>query len=152
MTERVKPIPDGYRTVTPYLKADDASAILSFLERAFGATILQRALGPDGKVMHAEARIGDSMVMLADANDQWPAAPATLYLYVEDVDSVYRQAIEAGARSILEPQDMFYGDRSGGITDPAGNQWWIATHVEDVTLAEMDRRRAEQAQQAGSSG
>lgn len=150
MTDTVKPIPDGYHTVTPYLVVDDASAILSFIERAFGGTVRSRYLSPDGRVMHAEAQIGDSRVMLGEASGEWPGMPAMLHLYVEDVDAVYRQALEAGATSVREPQDMFYGDRSGGVRDAAGNQWWLATHVEDVSAEEMARRQA--AQEAGSDG
>lgn len=150
MTTTVNPIPDGYHTVTPYLVVADASAILSFIERAFGGTVLSRHLSPDGRVMHAEAQIGDSRVMLGEANEEWPEMPAMLHLYVEDVDAVYRQALEAGAASIREPQDMFYGDRSGGARDTAGNQWWITTHIEDVSAEEMARRQA--AQEAGSDG
>lgn len=150
MTNTVNPIPDGYHTVTPYLVVDDASAILSFIERAFGGTVLSRYLSPDGRVMHAEAQIGDSRVMLGEAQEEWPGMPAMLHLYVEDVDAIYRQALEAGATSVREPQDMFYGDRSGGVRDAAGNQWWIATHVEDVSAEEMARRQA--AQEAGSEG
>lgn len=150
MTDTVKPIPDGYHTVTPYLIVDDASAILGFIERAFGGTVLSRYLSPDGRVMHAEAQIGDSRVMLGEASDEWPGMPAMLHLYVEDVDAVYRQALEAGATTVREPQDMFYGDRSGGVRDTAGNQWWITTHIEDVSAEEMARRQA--AQEAGSDG
>lgn len=141
MPSPVKPIPDGYHTVTPYLIVEDALAILDFLERAFGATVLDRYLAPDGSVTHAEFRIGDSLVMLGGASAQYPAIAAMLHLYVEDVDAVYRQALAAGATSLREPENMPYGDRSGGVKDPAGNQWWIATHVEDVSSEELARRQ-----------
>lgn len=150
MTDTVKPIPDGYHTVTPYLLVDDASAILRFIEHAFRGTILSRHVSADGRVMHAEAQIGDSRLMLGEANDEWPGMPTMLHLYVEDVDAVYRRALEAGAASVREPQDMFYGDRTSGVRDAAGNQWWITTHIEDVSAEEMARRQAEQ--EAGSAG
>jgi uncharacterized glyoxalase superfamily protein PhnB len=143
----VKPIPDGYHTVTPYLTVDGAAKLLEFVKRAFGAEEVFRMDTPDGKVGHAEVRIGDSMVMLADAttSDQGKPMPAMIHLYVEDVDKVYRQAIEAGATSQREPTDMFYGDRTAGVSDEVGNSWWIATHVEDIPPEEM-AKRAEQAQ------
>ena len=97
-------------------------------------------MGPDGLVMHASLRIGDSMVMLTDAREQWPAQLTGLYLYVPDVDAWYRRAIAAGAESMGEPKDQFYGDRMCGVKDPSGNTWWIATHVEDVSDEELMRR------------
>jgi uncharacterized glyoxalase superfamily protein PhnB len=145
MASPVQPIPDGYHTVTPYLLVEDAAGLIPFLERAFGATLLGRYDSPDGRLMHASLQIGDSKVMMGQAAEQWPAMPAMLHLYVEDVDAVYRRAVEAGARSIREPEDQFYGDRSGGVVDPAGNQWWITTHIEDVSDEEMARRHEEQA-------
>jgi len=138
----VKPIPEGYHSVTPYLTVDDAGGLISFLERAFGGTVKERMEGPDGAVMHAEVRIGDSIVMLGQARGEWPAQRTTLYLYVEDVDAVWKRAIDAGAKSVREVRDEFYGDRSGGVTDPAGNSWFIATHKEDVSPDEMQRRMA----------
>ncbi len=152
MSEPVKPIPEGYHTVTPYLVVADAQEVLRFMEQAFDATILHTSRTPEGRVMHAEAQIGDSRVMLGEANDEWPPMPAMLHLYVEDVDAAYARALEAGARTAREPADMFYGDRSGGVIDAAGNQWWIATRVENVTPEEMARRQAEQARQAEGAG
>jgi PhnB protein len=140
MTKPVKPIPDGYHTVTPYLIVPDADQVLAFIERAFGGEIRGRHADSHGNVMHAEARIGDSIIMLGQSSEEWPPRPAMLHLYVEDVDAVYRQAVEAGARSIREPADMFYGDRSGGVEDRWGTQWWIATRVEEVSPEEMERR------------
>jgi PhnB protein len=148
MTEPVKPVPDGYHTVTPYLIVDDADGVIAFAQRAFDAELMHRSLGPDGGVMHAEIRIGDSRVMLGQANAQWPAMPAMLHLYVPDVDTVYRRALGAGARSVREPATQFYGDRSGGVADAAGNQWWIATRVEDVPPEEIARRAVERATDA----
>ncbi len=144
----VKPIPDGYHTVTPYLLATDGKKLLEFVKQAFGAEETVRMDTPDGKVGHAEIRIGDSVVMLADAStsEQGRPMPAMIHLYVEDADKVYRQAIEAGATSVREPADQFYGDRTGGVTDPVGNHWYIATHVEDVSPEEMAKRA--QAQQS----
>jgi len=149
MPKAVRPIPEGFHTVTPYLLVEDAAGLIPFLEKAFGAKLLGRYDAPDGRLMHASLQIGDSKVMMGQAAEQWPAMPAMLHLYVEDVDALYRQAVEAGARSIREPQDQFYGDRSGGVIDPAGNQWWITTHIEDVSDEEMARRHEEQIEKAG---
>jgi uncharacterized glyoxalase superfamily protein PhnB len=142
MTKSVKPTPDGYHTVTPYLVVDDPDGMLDYLERAFGAETLSRHVDGDGRVAHAEARIGDSRVMLGQANEQWPPTTAMLHLYVEDVDAAFQRAIEAGGTVVREPIDEFYGDRSGGLRDRWGNQWWMATHVEDVSEDEMQRRMA----------
>ena len=142
----VKPIPDGYHTVTPFLLVKEAEKVIEFLKRAFGAVESSRHTMPDGSIMHAELRIGDSNVMLAEANEKWPAMPSMLYLYMQDVDSVYKKAVQAGGKSLREPTNEFYGDRSAGVIDPSGNQWWIATHVEDVPEEEMKRRQEEMAQ------
>jgi len=138
----VKPIPDGYRAVTPYLTAENAAALLEFLRGAFGAQELERMERPDGSVQHAEVRIGDSVVMLGQPEAPRKATPSTLYLYVEDVDSTYERALKLGATSIQPVKDRFYGDRSGGVQDPAGNSWYIATHKENVSPEEMQRRSA----------
>lgn len=143
MTNSVKPIPDGYNTVTPYLLVDDGLGLLEFLERAFGAEVLGRHLDPEGGLMHAEIQIGDSRVMVGGAKPEWPAMPCLIHLYVDDTDAWYRRAVAAGARSLREPEDQFYGDRSAGVLDPAGNQWWISTRVEEVSEEEMERRLAE---------
>jgi PhnB protein len=142
----VKPIPDGYRTVTPYLAVDGADQLLEFVQKAFDAEIIMTIPTPDGKIGHAEVRIGDSLVMLADATttDQGGVMPGMIHLYVEDCDVTYRRAMDAGATSLREPADQFYGDRSAGVRDSVGNQWWIATHVEDIPPEEM-AKRAEQA-------
>jgi len=142
MPNPVQPIPEGYSTVTPYLMPEDADRLIRFLQEAFDAELLGRHDSPDGRMMHASLQIGDSKVMMGEATDQWPAMPAMLHLYVEDVDAVFRQAIAAGGRAIREPEDQFYGDRSGGLVDPAGNQWWVTTHIEDVSPEEMERRMA----------
>lgn len=150
MPNPVKPVPDGYHTVTPYLVVDDAQNLLPFLERALGATILSRHEAPDGTVAHAELQIGDSKVMMGQAGGDWRAMPAMLHLYVEDMDSLFRRAVDAGARVVRQPEDMFYGDRSGGVVDPSGNQWWISTHIEDVSPEEMARRQEAEAGKADS--
>lgn len=149
----VKPIPDGYHTVTPYLTVDGADKLIEFVKQAFGAEMRGEAFRtPDGKVGHAEVQIGDSVVMLADAptSDSGEVMTGLLHLYVEDVDAVYKRAVGAGATSVREPTNQFYGDRMAGVRDPVGNQWWIATHVEDVPPEEMAKRAEEAAAQQSS--
>ena len=136
----VKPIPDGYHNVTPYLVVRGIARLIDFLKEAFGAVELERMTLPNGSVTHAEVQIGDSKVMLGEAGSEHKPICACLLLYVTDVDSVYRQAVQSGGRSLSAPQDMFYGDRSGGVEDPCGNQWWISTHKEDVPHDELIRR------------
>jgi uncharacterized glyoxalase superfamily protein PhnB len=131
----VKPIPDGYHTVTPYLIVPDAPAFIEFLVRALGATERMRMPGDDGAIMHAEVQIGDSVVMLASAADAARTKTAMLHLYVPDVDASYQRALDAGCESMREPADQAYGDRSAGLKDRWGNEWWLATHVNDVDLA-----------------
>ena len=143
----VKPIPDGYHTVTPYLIVAGAAELIEFAKRAFGAKERFRSSGPDGTIMHAEIQIGDSVVMVSDGSPDHPPKPAMLHLYVEDVDAVYRDALAAGGEPLREPEDQFYGDRSGGVRDAFGNQWWLATHVEDVSPEEMRRRQEALAEQ-----
>ena len=138
----VKPVPDGYHTVTPYLVVEDAGALIEFLTRAFGARTRYSHRGPDGKVAHAEMQIGDSIVMMGSARGDTQPLVMALYLYVPNCDELYRQAIAAGGTSIGEPTDQFYGDRHGGIKDPSGNSWWLATHIEDVSEQELERRMA----------
>jgi uncharacterized glyoxalase superfamily protein PhnB len=138
-----RPIPEGYHTVTPYLIVFDAAALIEFLQQAFGAEVRHRSATPDGTVVHAEVKIGDSHLMIGGASDQHPAVPAVLYLYLPDCDAAYQRALAAGATSVSEPADQFYGDRHGGVKDRHGNQWWIATHVEDVPPEEMKRREQE---------
>jgi uncharacterized glyoxalase superfamily protein PhnB len=138
----VKPVPEGYHTVTPYLTVPDVAQELEFLKTAFHAQVVEAMETPNG-IMHADVLIGDSHVMMGMAGGQWPARPGTLYLYSDDCDALYRAAMAAGATSLREPTNEFYGDRSAGVTDPQGNQWWFATHVEDVSPEEMQRRAAE---------
>lgn len=143
MASKVTSIPEGYHTLTPHLIVQGASKLLDFLKEAFDATEKYRLPGPDGVVMHAEVKIGDSMVMIGEATGQWQAMPASMALYTDNADALYKRALEAGATSIREPADQFYGDRSGGVKDPAGNHWWIATHIEDVPPGELKKRAEE---------
>lgn len=138
----VKPIPDGYHTVTPYLVVNGVRKLLDFVTKAFDAEVKFQMPRPDGEVAHAEFRVGNSMVMCGSASDQHPALPAMLYLYVTDVDSVFEKAVAAGGEVVRPVENQFYGDRSGGLKDPCGNQWWIGTHVEDVSMEEMAKRAA----------
>jgi uncharacterized glyoxalase superfamily protein PhnB len=147
----VKPIPDAYHSVQPYMMVKGARGLISFLQNVFDASIDEHMSAPDGRVMHAEARVGDSVIMIADAQGQWPATTSALYIYVADVDATYKRALEAGATSVAEPATMFYGDRHGGVKDQFGNFWWIATHVEDVSKEEFERRAAEHMQKQSSS-
>jgi PhnB protein len=144
MATQVKPVPEGYHTITPYLVVDGAEKIIRFVKEAFGAQpVFEPMMRPDGKVMHAEFKIGDSVVMIADTSERAQATSDMLYLYVPNVDAVYQKAIKAGGKSLMEPMDQFYGDRSGSIMDPAGNRWFIATHVENVSPADLKKRAAE---------
>src|SRR5688500_3304145 len=136
----VKPIPEGYPPAAPHRTVDAAAKLLDYVQRAFGAGMRHVMRGPDGAVMHADFIIGDSHVMVGQANGPWKAMPAGIYLYVPDCDAVYRQALHAGGTSIMEPATFFWGDRHGGVTDPCGNQWWMATHVEDLSDEELTRR------------
>ncbi len=146
----VKAIPDGYQSVTPYLIIDGAAAAINFYRRAFGATEVLRMPNDKGQLMHAEIRIGDSMVMMADEHHETGnSGPATLggttvslVLYVPDVDAVFNRAIEAGAKSLRPVADQFYGDRMGTLQDPFGHVWTIGTHIEDPSPEEMKRRMA----------
>ena len=146
----VKPIPDGYHTVTPYLIVKGGSDAIAFYKRAFGATVIMRVEGPGGKLGHAEIQIGDSRIMLADEHPEMnvlaPQSPGSsgvsICLYVENVDKLVAQAISAGAKVQRPLQDQFYGDRSATLEDPFGHVWTVATHIEDVTPEEIDRRMA----------
>ena len=136
----VKSIPDGYQSLVPYVCVNGAPALIGFVEQAFGGKLIERIYDDSGAIRHAEVRIGDSVLMLSEACEQWPATPTGFYLYVEDCDAVYRRAMEAGAKSLMEPADQFYGDRNGGVQDASGNKWWIATRVENVSPDELQRR------------
>ena len=147
----VKPIPDGYPVVSPYLVVDGAAAAIDFYTKVLGATERMRMPGPDGRIGHAELQIGDSVVMLAD---EFPdqgfrspkgigGTPVSLGVYVEDVDTVFARAVEAGAKPLRDVTDQFYGDRSGQFEDPFGHVWSVATHIEDVPPDEMEKRAAQ---------
>jgi len=137
----VKPRPDGFHTVTPYLLVADVAALLDFLKRAFDARLGDLVDRDGDTIRHAQVWIGDSPVMMGQAPKDSPQS-AMLYVYVDDCDQSYRQALSAGATSITPPADQFYGDRTAGVRDPSGTQWWLATHVEDITVEEHRRRAA----------
>lgn len=148
MTQKVKPIPEGYHSVTPHIIVNDAGKAIEFYKKVFNATELFRMPDPQGKIAHAEIKIGNSIIMLADEFPEMEArspqayggSPITICLYVEDVDTIFNQAIRDGAQVVRPLKDQFYGDRSGTIKDPFGHKWTIATHIEDVTPEEMDKR------------
>jgi PhnB protein len=144
----VKPTPEGYRSVTPYLICKGAAAAIDYYKKAFGATELTRHGGPDGQIGHAEIKIGDSVIMLAD---EFPAmqalspktiggTPVLLLVYVTDVDAVFKRSLAAGGKQVHALEDKFYGDRTGTLLDPFGHMWTVATHKEDVSPEEMTRR------------
>ena len=151
MPSNVKAIPEGYQSVTPDLVLRDAAQAIEFYKKAFGARELMRFHTPDGKIGHAEIKIGNSIVMLCDENPQGGcAAPASLngtttmlFLYVEDVDAAFQQAVTAGATVAMQVADMFWGDRSGQIQDPFGHRWLLATHQEDLTKDQIEQRAQE---------
>lgn len=145
----VTAIPEGYHSIQPYLVCKGAAKALEFYTHAFGAREFVRMPGPDGRIMHAEMKIGNSIVMLADENPERGAvapAPGTMarsmsiMFYTDDVDATFKRALDLGASSIMTPSDMFWGDRMGNLMDPFGHQWAIATHKEDVTPEEMQKR------------
>jgi uncharacterized glyoxalase superfamily protein PhnB len=136
----VKPIPEGYHTVTPYLVVPGAAILIEFLKQAFAAEENRRTLHPEGYIMNAEVKIGDSTIMVSEAREECKPMLGLIYLYVENADATYENAIKAGGTSIMEPKDEFYGDRSAGVKDPTGNYWWIATHQEDVSSEEVEQR------------
>ncbi len=144
----VKAIPDGYHSVSPYLVCKDAAKAIDYYTKVFGAEETVRMPGPNGNVMHAEVKIGDSIVMLSDENkERGHFSPETIggtavsvMLYIDDVDGVFKRAVAAGAKVEMPPADMFWGDRMGNLVDPVGHKWAIATHTEDVTPDEMEKR------------
>ena|SRR5579862_2119567 len=144
MSSNVKWKPDGYTTVSPYLVVSDAGALMDFVKSVFGAAETMRMPGPDGKLMHGEARIGDTVVMMGTVSDPAKQKHAMLHIYVEDADAVYKRALEAGATGVRPVANQFYGDRAGGFDDAFGNTWYVSTHVEDVSPEELKRRMAAQ--------
>jgi PhnB protein len=147
----VQPVPEGYNTVTPYLAVPNAAEAIDFYTRALGAKERSRMSGPGDSVMHAELEIGDSLIMLSDPFPQSSTktpkelggTSVSIMVYVDDIDALYKQAIDAGATSLMEPDDMFWGDRFGSVQDPFGHSWTIATHIEDVSSEEMQKRSEE---------
>lgn len=157
MTNKAKPIPEGHHTVTPGLTVKGADKAIEFYKKAFGATEINRFKGPDGRIMHAEIKIGDSIIFLSDempgcASPQTlGGTPAGLYVYVDDVDAVFNRAVSAGAQVKMPVADMFWGDRFGQVMDPFGHPWSLSTHIEDVSPQEMERRGREFFAQMASS-
>jgi PhnB protein len=157
MAAKVDPIPSGYHTVTPYLTLNDCARAIDFYKKAFGAKEMVRMDGPPGKIGHAEIKIGDSVIMLADempgAGSRAPKSlggtTAAVFLYVNDVDSSYKKAVDAGANADMPPADMFWGDRFGKLTDPFGHSWAMATHKEDVAPEEMGKRAQQEMAKMG---
>ena len=158
MAKAARPIPQGFHTITPHLVLDNAAQAIDFYKKAFGAQEVSRNLGPDGKIMHAQLKIGDSFFMLNDVmmGAKGPKAfggsPASLWLYVEDCDAVFNRATGAGAKVHLPMTDQFWGDRGGAVTDPEGYTWWISTRKEDLTPAELEQRAKEFFKQMAHSG
>ena len=159
-----KPIPAGYHSVTPAIVVRDAAAAIDFYKKAFGAEEIDRMAGPDGSIMHAEIRIGDSILMLGEENEQWGTKSplslngvhGSLHIYVEDADAAFNRAVEAGATVRYPLEDAFWGDRYGKVTDPFGHEWGLATRVKDMTKAEMEKAgqewMAKAAQAMGAQG
>ncbi len=145
MSDPVKVIPDGYHSVNTAMIVRDGEALIDFLRSAFEARLLFRLDRPDGTLNHAELALGDSVVMVSQASGDDPLFPALLHLYLPDVDAAYQRALAAGATSLREPTEMAYGDREAGLQDANGNQFWIATHIEDVSVEEFTRRMEAQA-------
>jgi len=154
----IKPIPDGYHSVTPYLSIKDAAKAIEFYKRAFGANELFRLVAPSGEIGHAEIKIGDSQIMLADPCEEGTFRnPQTLggtsvglHVYVEDVDTLFARAVDAGAKTVRPVQDQFYGDRTGTLEDPFGHVWFLATHKEEITPEEINKRAAALYKQANT--
>jgi PhnB protein len=146
----VKPVPEGYPRVTPYLIVDGAGAAIDFYTSVLGATERMRMPAPEGRIGHAELELGNSVIMLADESPEMSArapgtvggTPVSLHVYVEDVDAVFDRALKAGAKELRAVEDRFYGDRTGGFEDPFGHRWDVASHVEDVPPDEMEKRAA----------
>jgi len=138
-----KAIPDGYHSITPHLMVRGAAQLIDFMKQAFGAQEKERVPGDNGEIMHAEVKIGDSIVMMSDAMGGYEPMPMVLFLYVEDADAVYDRALQAGGTTVMELKNQFWGDRAGAVRDAFGNVWWVATHIEDVSPEEAQRRMQE---------
>jgi len=154
-----KGVPAGYHSVTPAIVVRDAAAAIEFYKKAFGAEEIDRMAGPDGSIMHAEIRIGDSRIMLGEENEQWGTRsplltngnPGSLHIYVENADAAFDRAIKAGAKVRYPLEDAFWGDRYGKVTDPFGHEWGLATRVKDLTPAEMEKAGKEWMQKAAQT-
>lgn len=142
----VKPIPDGYHTITPYMVTDNAPRLIAFLKEAFTAEETEMLTDDQGAIRHAEFRIGSSMLMLSSSLPTWPAQTSSFYLYLPDVDAAYTRALQAGASTISPPADQFYGDRNAGVKDPCGNTWYLASRIENLSHDELKKRAAGAAQ------
>src|ERR1017187_1606707 len=140
---KVNPIPEGCHSITPYLLVPDVGRLIEFLKQAFDAVERAKIARPDGSILHAQVRIGDSILMIGKPQSPYKPLPTMLYLYVADVDATFKQALAAGGVSTSEPADLFYGDRSGSVRDVAGNTWWIATHKEALATEEIQERATE---------
>ena len=156
MAKAAQSVPEGYHTLTPQLTLDDAARTIDWYKRAFGMEEVSRGLGPDGKIMHAELKIGNSRFMVNDVmpGQKGPSAlggsPASFWIYVDDCDALFSRAVKAGATEQMPMDDQFWGDRAGAVADPAGYTWWIATHKEDLTHDEIQDRAANFFQQMAS--
>ena len=140
---KVNPIPDGYHTVTPYIVVNGATSLIEFLKKTFDAKELSLHQDPDGRVMHCEMMVGNSIVLIGEPSPGASSMPMHLYVYVTDTDATYKKALDAGGISVMEPADQFYGDRNAGVKDTTGNSWWIGTRVENVSPEEMKKREEE---------
>lgn len=138
---KIKPVPKGYNTVTTFLAVKGVDDVITFMKKAFGAKVDRKHINDDGSTMHAEAKIGDTRIMLGDPMGHNPMT-AMLYMYVPNCDAVYKKALKAGAKSIAKPEDQFYGDRAGAVKDKSGNVWWISSRKENVSKAELKKRAA----------
>jgi len=141
----VKPIPDGAPRVSPYLIVKDVAKTIDFLKKVFDAEEIEKMTLPDGTVNHGSVKIGDSLIMMGGGSLEYPPIPSMLYIYVEDTDATYKRGLNAGGQSIIEPTNQFYGDRNAAVKDSDGIQWWIASHIEDISAEEMQRRNEERA-------
>lgn len=144
-------IPEGYPPVAPYLVVPDADKLVAFMGQVFGGQLVRRLTRPDGSLSHGEVKIGDSIIMVGEAQGDWPPMPAMLHIYVEAVDAVYDRALQAGATPIMPPADQVHGDRMAGVQDAHGNQWWIATRLEALADEEVQRRMDGQAASGASA-
>ena len=149
MAKAAKPVPEGFHTITPQLILDNAAQTIDWYKKAFGAEEVSRSAGPDGKIMHAELKIGDSRFMVNDAMmggkapNMLGGSPASLWLYVDNSDALFNRAVGAGAKVHMPLADQFWGDRGGAVSDPSGYTWWIATRKEDLSRTEIQQRAAE---------